>query len=100
MELATLLNDTVWLDDIIGNGYKVFVSPAAYNDMYSPMGAPHGAETFIKVTPTKHVLSQNCHPNGSPKINDGFVDDPEGYSCTYQGVVDQIENMCYVMWLL
>lgn len=58
----------------------------------SPVTAPHGSETFVKVIPTMHSLADECAPPGHLKrtsrgakaaeyLEHPVAYDPEGVSC-------------------
>lgn len=90
VELGLSLNGSSWITDVLGNGYKIIVGPVPYIDVQSPLGAPHGAETFVKVAATKHILAQNCAPYGKLELkNPDFLSknyDPEGSTCAMESV--------------
>lgn len=94
VELSVPLADFPWLEEDADNGFRVYVSPVPYSSRQSPLTAPHGAETFIKISTTKHKLAQKCSPyqrlNAVDSKRIWVYYDPEGFSCAFQDMVDSI----------
>lgn len=82
MRASLSLHDFPWLEDVIGDGFRVYVGPSLATTVQSPVAAPNGAATFVKVTPSMRQLSARCAGVNQLSARRNFMHhDPEGASC-------------------